>query len=523
MDQEVYESLAGPAIRFSPPSTPSKSPAKDGSFHLRRSPSKRPRIPAFDPYPEYTAIVNNQSVAASEKELATRVLNAAQKIRQWCEEIERWRWTGSFDLPIQDGMESAAEADLGKDRMEPHEKQEATEYWGCLPSSVVQEYENRLDIINQELADLDMDDLKERILDIHQTNSRPSSSYSSITISNLNFLDDFSLFVTENLIQTLPSYAALRRHLRTWTVRVWVLREVPLFLQQLLNGQTSLRQAKGELIKDEEFAFDKDFIESEQIRIDQLRMSLEDQIAGAGQRLDAMLDNLEGYDDVLPDHWVDDFEAMESGLTAWVVDAQSRIFQLRMALHSPPIHDPIAPDLLKDIPSAEPDLIVYKLVAASDQIEVAPRTDIQTTELVTSPEPISSPKSAELTVPSDSALESPQVQNHSLSNSSPTHADLPSVSTKQSPASKEIHDTLLITEISPNADKPAVSLTQEPRHQDTESSEGLQARALGTDEEHPTPTINIETSYHDSFPKDTASESSSPIKSTLDGLPVAHV
>jgi hypothetical protein len=279
--------------------------------------------------------MNNQGTAMAEKELATRVVNAAERIKQWCEEIEHWRWTGSFDLHVQDEENPASGADLTTDDDHSREDQDSPEYWGCLPSTMVQRYEDRLDGISDDLADIDMDDLKERILDIHQSNSRPSSSYSTITVSNLNFLDDFSLFVTQTLIQTLPSFTTLRRHLKTWNVRLWVLREVPLYLQQLRDAQADLNQARGDLADEVHSPREEDAIELEQDKLDKRRVALQRHIAVAGNSLDAMLDSLEGTDDTLPDHWIDDFETMEAGLTSWVVDSQKRIFQLRMARHSP--------------------------------------------------------------------------------------------------------------------------------------------------------------------------------------------
>src|SRR6202012_3719069 len=94
------------------------------------------------------------------------------------------------------------------------EYDENVEFAGCLPSTLVDEYELHLDKIYTDLQKLHVDDLKEKILSIHQGNSRPSSSASTISVSKLVFLDDFSFVVTKCLLRLLPDMAKLNRYMK---------------------------------------------------------------------------------------------------------------------------------------------------------------------------------------------------------------------------------------------------------------------------------------------------------------------
>ncbi len=54
---------------------------------------------------------------------------------------------------------------------------------------------------------------------------------------------------------------------------------------------------------------------------------LETRLNAAGQRLDRMLDALEGREDTIPKNWIDDMEMLEADYSNWVVEAEKRVLQ----------------------------------------------------------------------------------------------------------------------------------------------------------------------------------------------------
>jgi hypothetical protein len=284
--------------------------------------------------------LRDNTLSIAQKDLVIRVVDAADKIRSWCDAIERWRWSGSFNATRDgdnendndndndnEGDDGGSHTDGIVGNVGSVEYDENVEFAGCLPSTLVDEYELHLDKIYTDLQKLHVDDLKEKILSIHQGNSRPSSSASTISISKLVFLDDFSFVVTKCLLRLLPDLAKLNRYMKLWSTRLAVLQIVPKYLKGLKLAQTSLKASWQKL--DTEITDDELAIEQEQSRLDQLRESSQRSISDAGQSLDAMLDLLEGHDDVLPDHWIDVFETAESDIGTWSLAAEQKIFKLR--------------------------------------------------------------------------------------------------------------------------------------------------------------------------------------------------
>lgn len=306
---------------FTQPNTPGRSPYKD--IGLRRSPAKplRSTKPVPD-YDEFQTLLNSDITTAAEKELASRVVRAAEKLREWCTEIEQWGWSGSFEA--QSGNE---EPETGQF----HGDTEGQEFSGSIPLEQVEAYESRLDTIDDELTFLEVDELKELILGIHIGRSRPSSSYSSASYAtNITLYDDFQLFVTETLVHTLPHHARLKHYLKVWTARLAVLAEIPSFLRgsyqffTILNGAYHPLQyplgplAEPSALKDVE----KHLITAQK--------DLGDKVGQLGKQLDRMLDTLEESDDQLPEKWIDKFEADETEYTNWSYEADKKLFQLRM-------------------------------------------------------------------------------------------------------------------------------------------------------------------------------------------------
>jgi hypothetical protein len=306
--------------QFAPPTTPSRSPYKDAGH--RRSPTKLLRpTKAVPDYDEFQALLNSDITTAAEKELASRVVRAAERLKDWCTEIEQWGWSGSFEAtPRINGGLGQFDGDS-----------EEQGFSGSLPLEQVEAYESRLDTIDDELTLLEVDELKEQILGIHVGRSRPSSSYSSQSFAtNLTLYNDFQLFVTETLIHTLPHHAKLKQYLKAWSARLAVLAEIPTFLRgsyrffTLLNG--AYHPLKYPLGPSATLAA----LSAVEKELTKAQNELREKVGELGKQLDRMLDVLEESDDRLPDRWIDNFEAEETEYTDWSYEADKKLFQLRM-------------------------------------------------------------------------------------------------------------------------------------------------------------------------------------------------
>ena len=312
----VYDSsLTADVPHFAPPATPSRSPFKD-TLH-RRSPTKqlRPGAKASINHDEYQRIVSSEISTAAEKELASRVVKAADRLKEWCREIEQWGWSGSFDKRHE--------------RRLHHDPFERIESGASLPPEVVERYDSRLDSIGEELEELEVDDLKEQILGIHLGRSRPSSSYSSASSTNVVLYDDFQLFVTEALLHALPFLAKLQHYLKIWHVRLDVYRQVPMYLDGLSFLEEILTEAWQGLKHASTPEMDEKEIEALDEQLTTAQSALKYKVSELGTQLDRMLDALEGQDDCLPDDWIDKYENNEKSYAEWSYQADRKLFQLR--------------------------------------------------------------------------------------------------------------------------------------------------------------------------------------------------
>jgi hypothetical protein len=319
MEEEVFASRDVPVILL-PPEDKSNALSRNQSIRSRHAPIK---LASSAPYPQAQSLLAENTLTASQKDLVLRVIDAAEKLKLWCETIDQWGWTGSF-APPSTHTDSVASL-VGNENAKSNSTE--TEYWGCLPSKLVEKYESQLDLIHEEMEKLDLDDLKERILGIHLDNSRPSSRASMFSTSRLGFLDDFTFFVTKTLLQFLPILSKLNRLMKVWSTRLVVLRIVPNFLYHLRQVKVRIHFLWNEL--DLPVERDEKAPRIEEARLDQLREYCKKDVSDAGRLLDSMLDLLESFDDVLPDTWIDDFETVEADLGTWSLAAERKLFELK--------------------------------------------------------------------------------------------------------------------------------------------------------------------------------------------------
>src|ERR1700761_899226 len=97
----------------------------------------------------------------AEREIGIRAAFAAQKLREWKDEISRWRWPGKQERGFGLGFVAP-----------PRPQGAGTEYRGCLPVTLAEEYEARLEEVRDDLDSLGIDEIKDHVLEAH----RPTSS-----------------------------------------------------------------------------------------------------------------------------------------------------------------------------------------------------------------------------------------------------------------------------------------------------------------------------------------------------------
>lgn len=339
-------------VRLMPPHTPRRVPSpvmspsgRRGRLHagsedgrLRDlSPETTLRAFTYTPVPfdttrdEYKIFACIDTLTAAERDLGARVAKAAQRLKAWCAEIEQWGWSGSFEEPSAQLREQKRKSielrirqhvgrlDLGLDHAVP-----PLEYWGSLLSVEVEQHEARLDEIGDDMLKLDVEELKEYVLDMHPAaKSRPSSAGYEATRQHYKVMDDFSFLITQTLLSALPHHTKLKERLNTWTARVSILREAPRYISDLDTAQKAMRLGWDAI----EPPADPSDLAFEQWKeaIDTISTILHQRVSSLGRRLDRMLDTLEGREDCLPEHWIDTFEATEADYGRWKHESRRRL------------------------------------------------------------------------------------------------------------------------------------------------------------------------------------------------------
>lgn len=278
---------------------------------------------------EYKIFSCIESLTAAERDLGARVARAAQRLKSWCTEIEQWGWTGSFEPPSEEYREQrrkslelrirehVGDADLSN-TLPP------LEYWGSLLSVEVESHEARMDDIADDMLKLDVEELKEYVLDMHPSGrSRPSSAGLEASRQNYKPMDDFSFLITQTLLSALPHHAQLKERLSTWTARIATLRQVPRYLDDLETAQKAM-QLGWDAIDPPKDTSDLAFAQWKEA-VDTISAVLRGKIGDLGKRLDRMLDTLEGREDCIPDRWIDVFEGVETDYGRWAHESRRRV------------------------------------------------------------------------------------------------------------------------------------------------------------------------------------------------------
>ena len=273
------------------------------------------------------------SASTSERTWGIKAALAGKKVCEWYAEIGGWPWPGFDHAPIDQltrrtdqHHEGHIDSTFSPETIRSSGSGNEHYIAGKLSLKLVQEYEERIEIIRHEMATLEIEDLKDYVLNTRfRAGSRRSSLYtphaSFAHSTEYNDLDDFTTIITATIIQALPTISRLETLLSIWSTRLLVLREVPSFLTDLDAGRESMISASIATggYDTQKLKRGSDFSPK---ALSDIQAVLKDQIEELGRRLDRMLDLLEGSVDTLPDSWVDGLDKLENEYSAWVVKAE---------------------------------------------------------------------------------------------------------------------------------------------------------------------------------------------------------
>lgn len=352
---------------------------------------------------------------------------AAQKLREWHIEILSWDWPRGEDVKLGKGFIPPTKR-VDNTSRKLGESPSATrddfvdEYLGSLPASIVERYESRIDEIKDGMDALDVDELKEHVLNAHiSSRSRPSSSNSAVCTvpQRLSYvqLSDFTAVITATILQALPWLSRLNIILNTWDVRLVVLWQIPGLLESLKAARTAI-DASLESLNSQAPPSENDALFS-QSSFRAARQNLEHLVVLAGSKIDRILDSLEGREDSLPETWIDDMESIEADFGNWVVEAEklaTRNELSRMNIPSNNIQTPPQDESKMPDSDNQPEIEsstsheLAKSVSSSNPITPATEQGLSAIQDVSNPQPPKEPISPAISISSDT-VDSRQVRD----------------------------------------------------------------------------------------------------------------
>lgn len=277
--------------------------------------------------PNASLIDSAISASTSERAWGIKAALAGKKVRDWYKELEAWPWPSAAH-DGRNGFEPLAGA-LQEGREETAEGGPEELQYGSLPAWTAQEYEQRIEEIRDDLETLELEELKAHVRAMHLSTDPRRSTYGQFDAGLINGyaqLDDFTAIMTSTIMQTLPDVSRLNALLGIWSIRLVVSRQVPGFLDCIEETQTAMDSAwKAVGEPRNEGPRSESDINREAFMT--MRGVLEKQIHELGQRLDSMLDALEGREDTVPEPWIDRMEAVEADFETWAVQTEQRVLE----------------------------------------------------------------------------------------------------------------------------------------------------------------------------------------------------
>lgn len=338
--------LSSPTKRSLLSRSPSHSPvrryARDGD-PLLRDLSPTAALHAFTTGPDATRndqlAKSIQTATHSQKLLGAKSAQACADLRSWARELAAWEWPGTFEVPEparkKQRMSTMSVGSLLSRRTGSLQVEEDDEYWGSLEARTVKAHTRRLDEINEDLDEIDVEELKDFVLSAHsQAGIGEASVDDSIgtigAATDLARLDDFTALITAIILQALPYLSRLTSLLHIWTVRLAILRSAPSYLFDLKQARTDLDHGWAALAISPNPS--KTTLESTKPSFSRgtmmnMKQVIETQVHSLGRRLDRFLDELEGRQDCVPNAWIEDFEVLEEQYGEWVVQAERKVLE----------------------------------------------------------------------------------------------------------------------------------------------------------------------------------------------------
>ena len=379
MDQQTpHPIVLSPATRLTPNGYRSHSRSPSRSPHRRqqfRSTYADPLVSSLSPNSTLEALraadalppragCRNQILADSiadasnsERALGIRAALAAKKLREWYNEVKAWPWPQNrFELPRPQDRQIDCRRDHGghldqvlvehTQTLDTQEDIGVVTYLGSLPAGTVQEYEDRIEAIRNDMEALDLEELKDHVRGAHLLPRSRSSSLSEraeTSATAFGNLDDFTVVITATTMHALPWVMRLNILLDVWFVRILVLKQTPGFLQQLEDSRIAMESAQQAIKHSNSFGVPAgtDLTTS---AFTTMKSILQQKVGNLGQRLDGMLDTLEGSEDTIPDHWIDDMERIQHDYEVWVVEAEQKVEQYEWRLQAEKLKQMIGSD-----------------------------------------------------------------------------------------------------------------------------------------------------------------------------------
>ncbi|KAK0719757.1 hypothetical protein B0H67DRAFT_483843 [Lasiosphaeris hirsuta] len=285
----------------------------------------------------------------AEQAFAMKAAIASKSIEEWLDELSAWPWpsrggSAGFEMPDAKRKRlSRSDGTLSSPNLPEESRISSADklYYGSLLATDVARYERRVDDISKSMEDLDVEEIKSQVLHNHiMPLSRPGSpmmdSGRSVTSSLSAYarMDDMTALITATILQALPNISRLTRLMNAWSLRLLVLRKIPIFLTSLADGEIALQSGWNALdssskvtrngaSSDGMTAVGPSTLSRKEFEV--MKSILERKVSKAGRDLDAMLDMLEGWEDTLPEHWIDRIDVLERGYGEWTVACERKI------------------------------------------------------------------------------------------------------------------------------------------------------------------------------------------------------
>ncbi|KAK0392371.1 hypothetical protein NLU13_1866 [Sarocladium strictum] len=275
--------------------------------------------------------------SASERDFTMRTAVASKMIWDWVQELSEWSW------PSQGGCAGFEAPDTGSRKSAvhvtgPEEENKEQVFMGSLRAEDVALYEARIETIQRDMLELEVEDIKSHVLsDYILPLSRPSTPMSGASrsstltsVSSYHKMEDLSAAITAIVIQTLPNLAKLSRLLQVWGTRLRVLQQVPRLLLAIEDAEVALLSGWNAITVPATMAqqqgpgnVQKPSLSREHYAV--MKSVIEKKVTTGGWIADYMLDCLEGQADTLPDEWLDRLENVEQDYAEWVATCERKI------------------------------------------------------------------------------------------------------------------------------------------------------------------------------------------------------